>query len=185
MHDAHARRRGYTLVELVITLAIIATLVTIALPAFGRLIGRTHGQVARSDLEFSLNQARFAAVSRNQHVVACPSSDFVDCEPTTHWHPGWLVFADLDHDGHRGADEPVIATNQARDAGVGILGTIGRLRVDYRPDGSAMGSNVTLTVCDRGAGSGDASTIVVSATGRVRHGRATAVAAAACLAAAG
>jgi type IV fimbrial biogenesis protein FimT len=185
MQDAHGRTRGYTLVELVITLAIVATLVTIALPAFGRLLGRTRSQVARSDLEFSLNQARLAAVNRNLHVVACPSVDFDDCAPTTRWHPGWLVFADLDHDGHRSSDEPVIATNQARDAGVGILATVGRLRVDYRPDGSAIGSNVTLTVCDRGAQAADASTIVVGSTGRVRHGQATPAAAAACLAAAG
>ncbi|HEU4663491.1 MAG TPA: GspH/FimT family pseudopilin [Dokdonella sp.] len=184
MHDSPGRTRGHTLVELVITLAIVATLVTIALPAFGRLIGRTRSQVARSDLEFSLNQARLAAASRNLHVVACPSRDFDDCEPTTRWHPGWLVFADSDHDGHRGPDEPVIATNQAREEGVGILATLGRLRIDYRPDGSAAGTNVTLTVCDRAAQAADASTIVVGPSGRVRHGRATPAAAAACLAAA-
>lgn len=184
MQDAHRRRRGFTLVELVVTLAIVAVLATIALPAFGKLIGRTRAQVARSDLEYSLNHARLAAVSRGLHVVACPSSDFDDCAATTHWHSGWLLFADVDHDGHRGADEPVIATNQARDAGVGILATVGRLRVDYRPDGSASGTNVTLTVCDRAAGTQDASTIVISPSGRVRHGQATPEAATACIAAA-
>lgn len=184
MHDACCRPRGYTLVELLVALAIVAVLATIALPAFGKLIGRTRAQVARSDLEFSLNQARLAAVSRGLHVVACPSSDFVDCASTTRWHAGWLTFADLDHDGHHGADEPVIATNQSRDAGVGILATVGRLRIDYRPDGSAAGTNVTLTVCDRAAGTQDASTIVVGPSGRVRHGQATPAAAASCIAAA-
>lgn len=185
MQDARRRSRGHTLVELVVALAIVAVLATIALPAFGKLIGRTRVQVARSDLEYSLNQARIAAVSRGLHVIACPSNDFGDCTPTTSWHAGWLLFADLDHDGRHDATEPVIATNQARDAGVGILATVGRLRIDYRPDGSAPGTNVTLTVCDRAAGAADASTIVVSPTGRVRHGQATPAAAAECLAAAG
>lgn len=184
MQDAAARPRGFTLVELVITLALVATLVTIALPAFGRLMGRTRSQVARSDLEFSLNQARLAAVSRGLHVVACPSPDLRDCARTTRWHTGWLLFADLDHDGRHADDEPVIATNQAREAGVGIVATLGRLRIDYQPDGSASGTNVTLTVCDRGAGPADASTIVVGPSGRVRHGQATPAASAACIAAA-
>ncbi|MEO5558428.1 MAG: hypothetical protein ABIO49_01785, partial [Dokdonella sp.] len=69
--------------------------------------------------------------------------------------------------------------------GVGILSTTGRLHVDYQPDGSAGGTNLTLTVCDRAAGAANASTLVVNQSGRIRRGAATADAAAACLAIAG
>jgi type IV fimbrial biogenesis protein FimT len=177
--------RGFTLIELMISLLLVAILAMLALPAFGKLIGRTQGQAARSELEFSLNQARMTAVSRNGHIVACPSLDLRSCLHTTQWHNGWLLFADLDHDGQHSADEPVIAENQAQPEGVGILGTAGRPRIDYQPDGSASGTNITLTVCDRHAGPGDAATLVINQSGRVRHGAATPAAASACIDAAG
>ena len=177
--------RGFTLVELMMALAIVAVLATVALPAFGNLLGRTRQQVAVGDLLASLNQARGAAVSRGQHVIACPSIDHLTCLHTTQWHTGWLLFADLDHDGQRSDDEPVIGGSQALQDGIGILGTVGRPRIDYQADGSASGTNITLTVCDRAAGAAQARTLVVSPSGRIRHGQATPEAAAGCIAAAG
>jgi type IV fimbrial biogenesis protein FimT len=177
--------RGFTLVELMMALAIVAVLATVALPAFGNLLGRTRQQTAMADLQASLNQARSAAVSRGMHVIACPSIDRLTCLHTTQWHHGWLLFADLDHDGQRSDDEPVLSEGQARPEGIGILGTAGRPRIDYQSDGSASGTNITLTVCDRAAGSTRARTLVVSPSGRIRLGQASPSAASACIAGAG
>ena len=179
------RHRGFTLIELMMVLAIVAVLLMLAVPAFGKLIGSTHGNAARSQLETALNQARIAAVSRGSHVIACPSSGASRCDRSTQWQHGWLVFADPDRDGQRSDDEPVIAVTQAQPAGVAILSTAGRLKVDYRPDGSAWGSNLTLTLCARATGTAGASTVVVNQIGRVRRGQADPVAAANCLRAAG
>lgn len=177
--------RGITLVELMMALAIVAVLATVALPAFGNLLGRTRQQVAMSDLQASLNLARITAINRSQHVIACPSIDRLTCLHTTQWHHGWLLFADLDHDGQRSDDEPVIGEGQARAEGIGILGTVGRPRIDYQSDGSASGTNITLTVCDRAAGPARVRTLVVSPSGRIRLGQATPNAAADCIASAG
>jgi type IV fimbrial biogenesis protein FimT len=177
--------RGFTLVEMMMALAIVAVLATVALPAFGNLLGRTRQQVATADLQASLNQARSAAVSRGTHVIACPSIDQLHCLHTTQWHLGWLLFADPDHDGQRSDDEPVIGGSQSREDGIGILGTVGRPRIDYQTDGSASGTNITLTVCDRSAGAARARTLVVSPSGRIRLGQATPGAATACIAGAG
>ena len=183
----HALRtsRGFTLVELLMVLAIVAVLSTLAVPAFGAFIGRTQARTARNVLETSLNQARIAAVNRGGHVVVCPSLDGERCARSTIWHPGWILFSDLDHDRTRSAAEPLLAVGQVRSVGVAIVASSGRLALDYRPDGSASGTNLTLTVCDRHSGARGASTIVVSPSGRVRHGVATPGAAAACLVAAG
>lgn len=175
------RNRGFTLIELLMTLAILTVLAMIAVPAFGNLIGRTRGQGARSELNNALNMARLAAISRGTHVVVCPSDDQQHCLHDRQWQHGWLIFADLDHDGERSDDETVVAIEQAQPAGVAILSTRGRLHVDYQRDGSAGGTNLTLTVCDRGAGPAGAISLVINQGGRVRQGTPSASAAAECL----
>ena len=179
------RDRGFTLIELVMVLAIVAVLLALAVPAFGKLLGSTHTSAARNQLETALNQARIAAVSRGTHVIACPSSDASGCDRSTQWQHGWLVFADLDQDGQRSEDETVIATTQAQPPGIAILGTAGRLKVVFRPDGGAWGSNLTLTLCDRASGAAGATALTVNQIGRIRHGPASPAAAATCLQAVG
>ena len=180
-----SHHHGFTLIELLMTIAILAVLLTLAAPSYAKLIGRSQSQTARSALDTSLNQARLTAISRAAHVVACPSQDQQHCDRTTQWHHGWLVFADLDHDGTHADTEPVLSVVQAQPAGLAILSTAGRLQVDYQPDGSARGSNLTLTLCDRASGAADATTLVINQAGRVRRGVAKAEAAAACLRVAG
>ncbi len=176
------RSSGFTLVEMLMTLAIVAVLGAIALPGFGNLMGRMRLQGAIDDLQTALNQARIAAVSRGGHVVVCPAFDASGCDHTTEWHHGWLLFGDMDRDGERSGEEPVIVTGEAKSADIGIVASIGRPRIDYRPDGSASGTNVTLTACSRTLGATEARTLVVSQAGRIRRGAATPAAAAACMA---
>jgi len=176
--------RGFTLIELLMGIAILAVVTLLALPAYGSLVARTRSVGASGDLNTALNMARLAAISRGSHVVICPSNDQQRCRHDTEWHHGWLVFADLDHDGDRSNGEPVVAIEQAQPTGVAILSTPGRVHVYYRRDGSAGGTNLTLTVCDRGAGPAGATSLVVNQGGRVRHGTPTAQAAAECIRAA-
>ena len=185
MDRSACRNRGFTLIELLMGLAILAVLAALAAPAYGNLIGRTRSQTARSELDVAMNQARLGAVSRGAHAIACPSGDGQNCSRTTQWHHGWLVFADLDHDGAHSADEPVLSVARAQAAGVAILSTRGRTRVDYQPDGSAGGTNLTLTICDRATGATRASTLVINQSGRIRRGTPTPEGAAACMRAAG
>ncbi len=170
---------GFSLIELMMTLAVLATLISVAAPAFGKLIQSTEAQTSRSALTTALNTARILAASKNAHVVVCPSADQQYCGHTTEWQHGWLVFIDADDDGLRDADEELLSVAQAQPNGVAIVSTVGRTHIDYRPDGSATGSNVTFTVCDR-RGSDDATALVINNAGRVRHGVPTAAAAAAC-----
>jgi type IV fimbrial biogenesis protein FimT len=179
------RVRGFTLIELLMGIAILAVMLTLAAPSYGKLVGRTHGRTAHNEIDTALNLARLTAVSHVKRVVMCPSSDGQQCAATTQWQHGWLVFADLDHDGTHSADEPVIRVAQGQPAGVAILSTVGRQRVTYQPDGSASGSNVTLTICDRVAGAENATSLVINQAGRVRSAKATPSATTACLAVAG
>lgn len=177
--------RGFTLIEMLICIAVIAVLCGIAAPAFGKLIGKTQAQTARSQLAAAFNEARIAAVTHGKHVVVCPSVNQRTCGDTTQWQRGWIVFLDANHNRELDGDETPLSVGQALADGVAVVGSSGRVRIDYQPDGSARGTNATLTVCDRASGAADARTLVISQSGRVRYGSATAANAAACTNAAG
>ena len=92
------RRRGFTMVELLIVIAIAAILATIAVPSF-RDTARTMRQNSTLGLLINdLNLARGEAIKRNSNVIVCarpPSGD--DCASaipggaTVDWQWGWLV----------------------------------------------------------------------------------------------
>lgn len=181
MHPPASRCTGVTLIELMIVLAIIAVLSTMAAPSFSDLKQAMASRSAGGALSTSINQARISAVMHGQHVVLCPSTDLVACDRTLRWQHGWLAFVDGDADDEHDATEAVLSVNQTLEAGVAVLGSNGRYRIRFQPDGTAGGSNITLTICDR-RGAAAARTLVISNSGRLRGGVPTASQAAACAA---
>ncbi len=171
--------RGFTLVEMIFTTAIVSILSAISLPALGGLVHGSQASSARNALATALNLARSSAVTRQNQVAICPSRDQVHCDNSIWWQHGWIVFQDLDHNGTRGDREPVLAAGQTQ-AGMAVASTTGRKHVTYRGDGSAPGTNVTFTFCDR-RGATQAASLVINNAGRIRQGKPTpAQAAAAC-----
>jgi type IV fimbrial biogenesis protein FimT len=169
--------RGITLVELVFTIAIASILGAISLPALGGLMRSGQSRSAHNALVAALNLARSIAASRQAGVSLCPSRDGTTCDKVIWWQHGWIVFADANRDGDRGASETIIQIAQGLEW-LAIASTAGRRHVTYRGDGTSAGSNLTFTFCD-GRGPASADTIVISNSGRIRSGKATASQAAA------
>jgi type IV fimbrial biogenesis protein FimT len=163
-------QRGLSLVELVMTLTVVAIALSASLPLFTDLRAGIQMRTNLNHWMSVLAQARISAVERGRPVVACPASG-ERCEATLFWHHGWILFEDTDHDGQRGSDEPLLLSSPPSTE-VRIGSSSGRQRIRYRPDGSSEGSNVTLTFCDR-RGADKARTIVLSNAGRARSGSAT------------
>jgi type IV fimbrial biogenesis protein FimT len=173
------QNRGITLIELLMTLALVSILLAIAAPAFGGLVQRDAAETSRNTLTTALGIARIEAVTRTANIVVCPSADQQYCDHSTEWQHGWIVFADTNQDGDRDEAETLISAGEAQPEGVAIVSTAHRTRVAYHADGSSPGSNLTLTVCDR-RGAEFATSLVVNNAGRVRSGKPTAAAAEAC-----
>lgn len=120
--------RGFTLVEMAITVAVLAILVSVALPSFQGLIMAQRVRAAASELHASLILARSEAIKRNASVTLTPvSSDLAK---------GWS----LDLAG-------VTASLQAHEALAGVTFTPAAPSVTFTAVGRlATGSTAAITV---------------------------------------
>ncbi len=171
--------RGFTLTELVITLAVGSILLNLAVPSFSVMVQNNQMTTQLNEFVSTLHIARSEAVKRNRTVIVCatddPQADPLACTPGANWESGWLVFADVDGDDALAANAGECAAGQdclvAVYAGVGPTSTLrgdGALSgaIAYLPHGASDDSG-TFTLCDpRGAESAKA--VVVSMTGRPR-----------------
>ena len=164
------REAGLTLVELLVTIAVLGLLLGVGVPAFGSLAQDSRLTAATNRLVAALHLARSEAVRRNGRVTVCSSADGEVCAASGGWEQGWIVFADLGSTGQRGEDDPLLAVGPPVDGGVRITGNSPVERyVSYVGLGStrrASGSLQmgTITLCSGTAGR----QIVIARTGRPR-----------------
>ena len=145
------RNAGFTLIELVTTMSVMAILSGIAAPSFAGFIERQRASAAMSSLMTHMSLARIAAISRNQRAVLCPTSDGAHCESSTDWSQGWMLF--LDEDGNRtpdATDEIVRIDLEPTSRHLRVASTTGRQQLRYLPDGRSAGTNLTISICNKG-----------------------------------
>lgn len=159
------RARGVTLIELVVTLAIVTVLLISLVPAFHHLEQRRRVAGVSSQFRSALALTRQAAIEQGHRVTLCPSADGSSCLPDGDWHRGWMVFADLDRDREHDPGEPVVARH-GRLKRVTLTSSRWRRRISFKPLGTAGGSNATFTLCAHGGA--DPRAIVLSRLGRTR-----------------
>lgn len=82
---------GFTLVELIVTMAVVAILLVLAVPGFGEIIRTNRASAQTNDLVSALSLARSEAVRRGAAVDVCPSSNQITCTGGTDWEDGWII----------------------------------------------------------------------------------------------
>lgn len=158
--------RGFTLLEILIAIAIAGVLLGVAMPAFDTLVLDSRRTARINTLVTALHLARSEAIKRGRLVSVCPTGGTPTCAPEdTGWELGWLVFANLDRDEppRIDNDEPVLF-RQGTDPDARIRAN--RRAFTYRPF-DKNSSNGTITFCDR-RDAPHARAIIVSYTGRPR-----------------
>jgi type IV fimbrial biogenesis protein FimT len=169
-----SRRKGFTLVEVVVTVALVAVVSALAVSWSQRWMATMRVTTASGDMMSALLLARSEAVKRRSRVVLCKSPDGATCSDTGGWEQGWIVFHDANNDRVRQGNEPVLSTQPALPGSTRLFGNLWVTNyVSYGAAGSSLtvGGSFqagTLTVCEQSATAVPAKEIIIALGGRAR-----------------
>ena len=146
----HAPDRGFSLVELMVVIGIVAVLTAVVAPSvMGFVTSRRVEDVARK-VNDALSQGRIEAVKRNIPILLCADATITDgscnlAPAAADWAKGWRLCYDVDANGVCDAstsDNPnPIRVQRAVNASVKLTGPLSRLR--FNPNGSLSASSFT------------------------------------------
>jgi len=97
---------GFTLPELMVTLAIAAILLAVAVPGFKGVVNTNQIAAQTNSLMTALTVARSEAAKRGFKIAVCSNLSTMSCSPNTSccsgsadWTTGWIVFVDQNSNG--------------------------------------------------------------------------------------
>jgi type IV fimbrial biogenesis protein FimT len=147
---------GFTFIELMIVMTMVAVMAAIALPNLGQFIANNRLKSQMYDMLESINIARSEAVKRKVKTVMCRSADPTATTPAcggtaNTWTTGWIVYAKGDaNDAYNSATDTIIGIGNAADDTVNIMSNgSGNSYLVYKPDGSLNeAGTVVYAICD-------------------------------------
>jgi type IV fimbrial biogenesis protein FimT len=153
------RVAGFTLVELMIVLVIVAALLALAVPSFSVVSLRTKLKSYANEVVASAYLARGEAIKRNAPMTLCASSDGSTCAGGGDWDQGWVVMD---------PNDIVIKHYQAPSSGIKIFGLSSVHTVTFQPSG-ITNTPTTMTICQQTPSEGiEERQVRISTTARPR-----------------
>ena len=167
------KESGFTLGELMVTLAIVGIVMAFAIPSMQTFVKNERLTTQINTLVSHLAYARSLAVTRRQQVILCASDNTTSCSGIN-WAKGWILFIDVDNSSGFTAGDEILRVKQALARGNTLVSSTGD-SIIYDNRGFSPSSNGTFSLCDdRGASDPYyVKSITISNTGRVRQGGST------------
>lgn len=151
---------GITIVELIVTLAVVAILVTTGVPAFANFIQTNRLSESAFDLLGTINLARSEAVKRRTRVILCrtanPRAATPSCGGSANtWTTGWLVFAAGDGNStYEAGTDTLLGIGEVDSLGLTVItNSNSNNNLEYNSDGTTNESGTArFAVCDKRGG---------------------------------
>jgi type IV fimbrial biogenesis protein FimT len=119
--------RGFTLIELMITLVILAVVITIGVPSLSDFIASQHVRTTASDIMADMAFARAEAIKESRIAIMAPIN-------AADWKEGWRICVDLNGDGDCDVPGEVRKTATPISGRIRVCATPNQPIV-FRPDG--------------------------------------------------
>ena len=145
------RNRGFTLIELMVTLTIATVLVSLSV-SIPKLLQHETITSETNSLIADLSLTRSEAVKTGEQVLICKTQDQLQCSRSGNWNAGRLIFIDKNKNYQKDPGEQIIRVRQSLPSFLSLKSTAwgpgnGRY-LSYQPTGF-IEQNGTFTFCDR------------------------------------
>jgi len=177
------KKNGFTLLELMVSLAIVAILAMISTSFAGMLRNKQVSTIAQQFIT-DLNYARSLAISHNTRITLCKSdSDInprqcVSDNGDTGWDQGWIVFIDVNNDQQlMEADNNLLKVSEKLAPSIRLKGnTPVSNYISFQGSGFSRKQNGSLqmgslALCDQSTSESPLRIITISSAGRTRINR--------------
>lgn len=170
------KQRGFSLIELMVTVAVAGVLLTLVTADYGPLLSANRLTSEVNQLLGGLSYARTESGKLSTTVTVCSSTDGASCSGGTSWEDGWIIFNDQDSDAvvDAGDGDRIQRVFSALDSGetirrVGFSFPAGRIQFNSRGELRGSGAQAgTMIICPQSGEAIEAKALVINISGSVR-----------------
>lgn len=157
--------KGFTLIELMITVTLMSILLTIGLPSFQSVMASSRLTSSANAMISALQLARFEALKQQKNIIITKK---------TNWGDGWIVFADINGDNVQDSTEKTIASFDAISSTIKIKAVSTYTNRLYYNGSGRVNVGGSFLFCSPATGTAtEFRKVIVAATGRIRVDRPT------------
>ncbi|MBD8635129.1 GspH/FimT family pseudopilin [Stenotrophomonas sp. 169] len=161
------RIKGFTLLELMVTISVMAIMAAIAFPSFQSTLRSNRMATTANELIASMALARSEAVKNTRGAGICASTAGASCNGTS-WAGGWMVWGDTNRNGSFDAGEPILRFSEGRPTLTGVSDQDLSFSFDGRGRSRANAAKDITLRPQECAGQPVQRRLTISATGQVR-----------------
>lgn len=157
--------QGFTLIEIMVVLAIAVIITTMGVPSVMGTIASNRVSTAGNNLVTALNLAKSEAIRTNRSTVLCKSPDGKKCLSSAAWADGWILFYDLNTNEQVDDGERIIRIQGALHESLNFTFKTGDF-IRFRPNGR---NNRNGRFCFRNSfDEARSKAVIITQVGRIR-----------------
>lgn len=169
---------GFTLIELMVTIAIVAVLLGLSIPSFSALVHGSRIKSVSSDLVSSINLAKLESIKRQTRITICASNNTDQSDPVCDksagniWGTGWILFKDSGVVGKIDDDDEIINVYSFSGKNVNLSSDTFNRYASFLPGNLVSGNNgssgeINICIVDSNVDFDNKRIISINASGRV------------------